>query len=181
MSKIRQDIWGSNTFAASAVTVGVNKQVFDLNSNATTLCDTNIKTPNRVPYKKVYVYGIQSEIYRDGNVDVLPGTDFNAAVHNLELLIMKNNARKIFKGMLHRVPAGNDVTGSYADPGATTTSYKLTNGTPLVSQFFPLLSAEEFTENDTLTGTLTVKAAWTPATAFRVRITLLSYIFQEQA
>ena len=181
MAKIRQDIWGSNTFAASAVTVGISKGIFDLNTNASTLLDTNLKTPGRIPYEKVMVYGIQAEIYNDGNLAVLPGTDLNAAIHNLELSIYKNNARKIFKGMLHRIPAGNDVTGSFHNPAATTTEYHLTAGAPLVSQFFPLNSVEVLTDKDTLTGTLTVKFAWTPATAFRVRITLLSYIEQNQA
>ena len=179
ISVIPQNIWTYGSYSAAAQTIGEYKTIFSakLGDTGVSLNDTNFKTPARVPYPQFFAYGVQAEIYGDGNVTKLPGLDMNAAVHNLSLYI-KHNDVKIMFAMLHNVPAGNDVTGAIATGSGTTTTINTINGVASQKNFYPFKNLEIINASDKLEGEIRTEATWTAATAFKVRITLLGFIAQ---
>lgn len=174
---LKQDIWDSVTFAASSQAQGVIKYLFrnQKGVSSITLLDTNITSAQKIPYKKAVVYGVNCYICREANVDVLPGLDLNAALHNLSIRITKNGITKVF-AMAYMIPAGCGVSGSIETGVATTTILNYNNAAPVRSNFFPLKNPETFTDTDTLDGEVKVESAWTPATALQVKVTLLAYV-----
>ena len=180
-SRIPQNIWTIASFDTNPLVIGAYRKIFTakLGDAGITLNDTNFKTASRVPYLNVIVYGIQAEIYNDGDNSKLSGADINQVRQNISLTITKNTVKRVF-AMLHNIPAGNDTTGAIADGNATTTIINATNGTPIASNYYGFKTPEMFSANDQIEGTLTVENGFTPTADLKVRITLLSFVEQKQ-
>jgi len=179
VSVIPQNVWTSGVYTTGALTVGPEVTIFSakLGDTGISLTDTNFKSASKVPYPQFFAYGVQAEILGDGNVGKLPGLDMNAALHGLSLYI-KHNDVKIMFAMLHNVPAGNDVTGAIATGSGTTTTIAALNGVASMRNFYPFKKLEIINAADKIEGAIKTEAAWTVATAFKVRITLLGFIAQ---
>jgi hypothetical protein len=178
ISKVPQPVWSTISIPASSQNYGTQYELFkDVRGGTVKLTDTNIRTSGRSPYPMIAIYGINVEIYQDGNYGQLPGLDLNAALHNLSLLFSKETIKRTWT-MLSDIPGGNDVAGSVATGVATTTILNVNNGSPTLSNYYPLKNVETIVGNDTLSGIIKVENAWTPATALKVRVTLIAYAAQ---
>jgi hypothetical protein len=175
VNKIPQDVWTTVSIAASAQGFGTTYQLFSsILGGSVKLTDTNITTSGRIPYPMIAVYGINVEIFSDGNTTNLPGLDMNCAMQNLSLLFTKLYMKRA-QFMLADCGAGNDNTGSTGIGAATTTQINTTNGVASMANFYPLKNIETFSGNETIGGILTVESGWAPNTAFKVRVTLKAY------
>jgi hypothetical protein len=178
-SKIPQNVWTTIGFTAGTITAGNPFQIFTgvKGVGGMTLADTNLKTSGRIPYNEVDVFGLNAQIYTDGNTPRMAEADFINALNSFSLKLTKNTI-KIFQGMISEIPAGNDISGATSSGTAASSVYILNNGVASITNYFPLKDVEKILPTDILAGEIKAEQTFTALANFKIKIILKAYALQ---
>jgi len=159
---LRQPLYDSIKLTTGTQAVGTLGEFFTTpkGQSSKTILDTNITTAGQLPYAEARVIGLRLHaVARTVTAPITVG-DLNGILACTSLTLKKED-RVILEVPSFMIPSGYGLNGFASTTASATTISTANNGEPHRSNFFELLSSEQFLQRDRLQVTLNTNVAFT--------------------